>query len=92
MKKIFFLFIALITFFSFFSIGHAADADGDGVENSKDICSLTPNGVSVDTSGITAGCSDVQKTIDSDGDGYVDINDAFKNDATEWRDTDLDTK
>ena len=38
----------------------ASDADGDGVQDSKDDCDLTPAGVTVDENG----CE-----IDTDGDG-----------------------
>ncbi|MFT6915208.1 MAG: OOP family OmpA-OmpF porin [Motiliproteus sp.] len=43
-----------------------ADADGDGVPDSKDACRSTPQGVAVDM----RGCP-----LDSDGDGVADMND-----------------
>jgi OOP family OmpA-OmpF porin len=45
-----------------------ADADGDGIINSRDRCPGTPAGTAVDASGCT-------RRADTDNDGVIDIND-----------------
>lgn len=49
-----------------------ADADGDGVPDSRDRCASTPQGGVVDANGCTA----EQAAADDDGDGVANLNDA----------------
>ena len=60
------------------------DSDGDGVDDVNDLCSNTVQGAEVDGNG----CSLAQ--LDSDGDGYLDTQDTFPLDSTQWQDTDGD--
>lgn len=53
-----------------------ADADGDGVPNSRDACPNTPRGQSVDASGCAP---KVAAPLDSDNDGVLDVNDHCPN-------------
>ena len=60
------------------------DSDGDGVGDISDLCSNTNQDAEVDGNG----CS--QEQWDSDGDGYMDSQDTFPFDSTQWQDTDGD--
>ncbi|MBQ70903.1 MAG: hypothetical protein CMA65_05380 [Euryarchaeota archaeon] len=60
------------------------DNDGDGVGDLNDLCSNTIQDAEVDGNG----CSLAQ--LDSDGDGYLDTQDTFPLDSTQWQDTDGD--
>jgi len=60
--------------------GPEGDSDGDGVNNSDDVCLGTSTGAPVNTDGCP----------DADGDGVADADDAFPNDASETADSDGD--
>ncbi|MBL6882574.1 MAG: thrombospondin type 3 repeat-containing protein [Candidatus Poseidoniaceae archaeon] len=60
------------------------DSDGDGVGDLNDLCSNTIQDAEVDGNG----CSQAQ--LDSDGDGYLDTQDTFPLDSTQWQDSDGD--
>jgi len=60
------------------------DNDGDGVGDLNDLCSNTIQDAEVDGNG----CSQAQ--LDSDGDGYLDTQDTFPLDSTQWQDSDGD--
>ena len=60
------------------------DSDGDGVDDVNDLCSNTIPDAEVDGNG----CSLAQ--LDSDGDSYLDAQDTFPLDSTQWQDTDGD--
>ncbi len=60
------------------------DNDGDGVGDLNDLCSNTIQDAEVDGNG----CSLAQ--LDSDGDGYLDTQDTFPLDSTQWQDSDED--
>lgn len=60
------------------------DSDADGVDDVNDLCSNTVQDAEVDGNG----CSLAQ--LDSDGDGYLDTQDTFPLDSTQWQDTDGD--
>ena len=60
------------------------DSDGDGIQDSDDLCPNSPPGVEVDENG----CALMQK--DSDLDGYNDFIDKFPNDPTQYLDSDGD--
>ena len=60
--------------------GPDGDLDGDGVNNSDDVCLGTSTGAPVNTDGCP----------DADGDGVADADDAFPNDASETADSDGD--
>jgi hypothetical protein len=64
------------------------DSDADGVPNTSDNCPTAPNADQLDTDSDAQGnaCDD-----DDDGDGILDINDAFPLDPTESVDTDGDS-
>ena len=62
----------------------APDTDGDGVPDSIDTCSNTPQGESVDENG----CPASQR--DEDGDGVSDAEDVFLNEPSQWGDSDGD--
>ena len=62
----------------------SVDSDGDGVGDLNDLCSNTIQDAEVDGNG----CSQAQ--LDSDGDGYLDTQDTFPLDSTQWQDTDGD--
>jgi hypothetical protein len=61
------------------------DTDGDGYGDEV-------NGTQGDTCPEVAGTStnDVYGCVDSDGDGYSDLNDVWPNDSTQWYDDDMD--
>ncbi|MGB2446302.1 MAG: hypothetical protein ACPICB_01105, partial [Candidatus Poseidoniaceae archaeon] len=61
------------------------DTDGDGYGDEV-------NGTQGDTCPEVAGTStnDVYGCVDSDGDGYSDLNDVWPNDNTQWYDDDMD--
>ncbi|VUD46283.1 Alpha-agarase [Thalassocella blandensis] len=60
------------------------DEDGDGIDDGIDNCPNTPPGAEVDEHGCELA------PVDSDGDGFIDSEDAFPQDPTEWADTDID--
>ena len=60
------------------------DSDADGVDDVNDLCSNTIQAAEVDGNG----CSLAQ--LDSDGDGYLDTQDTFPLDSTQWQDSDED--
>ena len=60
------------------------DSDSDGVDDVNDLCSNTIQAAEVDGNG----CSLAQ--LDSDGDGYLDTQDTFPLDSTQWQDSDED--
>ena len=60
------------------------DSDADGVDDVNDLCSNTIQDAEVDGNG----CSLAQ--LDSDGDGYLDTQDTFPLDSTQWQDSDED--
>ena len=64
--------------------GESLDSDGDGVGDLNDLCSNTIQDAEVDGNG----CSQAQ--LDSDGDGYLDTQDTFPLDSTQWQDSDGD--
>jgi hypothetical protein len=66
----------------------STDTDGDGVGDNSDNCSLIGNADQLDTDG--DGKGDACDT-DKDNDTYLNENDAFPLDPTEWLDTDGDT-
>src|SRR5690606_35766098 len=51
------------------------DLDGDGIPNEEDLCSNTPKGATVHTTGDWKGCSSGQRLDDADRDGIIDTED-----------------
>jgi uncharacterized delta-60 repeat protein len=67
--------------------GVNGDDDGDGVPNTSDNCPLVVNAdqADLDSDAIGNACDD-----DRDGDGVVNAQDAYPDNAAEWQDTDGD--